>query len=66
MPSSMLKSQIKKIMKQNSTRIVVCMDDTHGFGPPWSVIDQWRGVKTLLFCLGAAYNVSSMEDIEIS
>ena len=57
----------QNIMKQNSPKIVVCMDGTRGFGPPWSVIDWWRGSKkTLLFCLGTAYNVSSMEDTEIS
>jgi hypothetical protein len=32
----------------------------------WSVIVGGGGVKTLPFCLGTAYNVSSMEDSEIS
>ena len=41
----------QSIMKQNSPRIVVCMDGTRGFGPPWSVIDWWRESKnfTILF-----------------
>ena len=30
---------------------------------PWSVIVGGGGVKSLPFCLGTAYNVSSMEDI---
>ena len=33
------------------------------FGWPWSMIVGGGGVKTLPFCLGTAYNVSSMEDI---
>jgi hypothetical protein len=33
---------------------------------PWSVIVGGWGVKTLAFCLGTAYNVSSMEDSVIS
>ena len=53
-------------IKQNSPRTVVGMDGTHGFGWPWSVIVGGGGVKTLPFCLGTTYNVSSMEDIEIS
>ena len=30
---------------------------------PWTVIVGGGGVKSLPFCLGTAYNVSSMEDI---
>ena len=30
---------------------------------PWSVIVSGGGVKSLPFCLGTAYNVSSMENI---
>ena len=30
---------------------------------PWSVNVGGGGVKTLPFCMGTAYNVSSMEDI---
>ena len=30
---------------------------------PWSVIVDGGGLKSLPFCLGTAYNVSSMEDI---
>ena len=30
---------------------------------PWSVNVGGEGVKTLPFCVGTAYNVSSMEDI---
>jgi hypothetical protein len=33
---------------------------------PWSVIVGGGGVKTLPFCLGTTYNLSSMEDTEIS
>ena len=33
---------------------------------PWNVLVGGGGVKTLPFCLGTAYNVSSMEDSENS
>ena len=59
-PCSKIKSNI---MKQNSPKIVVCMDGTHGFSLSWSVIDWWRGSKNFIFCLGTAYDISSMESI---
>ena len=52
--------------KQNSPRTVVCMDSTACFGPAMECACWWRGVKTLPFCLGTAYNVSSMEVTKIS
>jgi hypothetical protein len=67
MPSPMLKSNQNKL-KQNSPRIIACMDGTRCFGPAVECACWLRGggKKTLPFCLGTAYNVCSMEDIEIS
>ena len=42
------------------------MDGMRCFGPAVECAYWWRGVKTLQFCLGTAYNVSSIEDTEIS
>ena len=54
-------------IKQNSPRNVVCMDSTRCFRPVVECACWWRGgVRNLPFCLGTAYNVSSMEDSEIS
>ena len=43
--------------------IVVGMEGSQGFDQPWLVFVGGGRVKTLPFCLGTAYNVSSMEDI---
>ncbi len=61
MPSPMLKSN-KNNYKQNSPRIVVSWTTPVVSDKPWSVIVGGGGVKSLPFCLGTAYNVSSMED----
>ena len=52
--------------KQNSPRTVVSWTVPVVSDEPWSVLVGGGGVKTLPFCLGTAYNVSSMEDTEIS
>ena len=52
--------------KQNSPRIVVSWTVPIVLDQPWSVLVGGGGVKTLPFCLGIAYNVSSMEDTKIS
>ena len=52
--------------KQNSPRIVVSWTVPTILDHPWSVLVGGGGVKTLPFCLGTSYNVSSMEDTEIS
>ena len=52
--------------KQNFPRIVVSWTVPIVSDQPWSVLVGGRGVKTLPFYLGTAYNVCSMEDTEIS
>ena len=52
--------------KQNSPRIVFSWTVAVVSDQPWSVLVGGGGVETLPFCLGTAYNVCSMEDIEIS
>ena len=65
MPSPMIKRSKTKsqIIKQNSPRIVDSWTVPVVSDKPWSVIVGGGGVKSLPFCLGTAYNVSSMEDI---
>ena len=65
MPSPMIKRSNTKsqIIKQNSPRIVDSWTVPVVSDQPWNVLVGGRGVKTLPFCLGTAYNVSSMEDI---
>ena len=46
--------------------IVVGMDDTRGFGEPWSVFVGGGGVSIYFYRLGTATNVFSMEDIDNS
>ena len=65
MPSPMLKSN-QNNCKQNSPRIVFSWTVAVVSDQPWSVLVGGGGVETLPFCLGTAYNVCSMEDIEIS
>ena len=62
---SMLKSN-QNNCKQNSPRIVDSWTVPVVSDQPWNVIVGGGGVKSLPFCLGTAYNVSSMEDIAIS
>jgi hypothetical protein len=52
--------------KQNSPRIVDSWTVPVISDQPWNVLVGGGGVKTLPFCLGTAYNVSSMEDSENS
>ena len=49
--------------KQNSPRNVDSWTAPVVSDKPWSVIVGGGGVKSLPFCVGTAYNVSSMEDI---
>ena len=65
MPSPMIKRSKTKlqIIKQNFPRIVDSWTAPVVLDKPWSVIVGGGGVKSLPFCLGTAYNVSSMEDI---
>ena len=65
MPSPMLESNQNKC-KQNSPRIVDSGTAPVVSDKLWSVIVGGGGLKSLPFCLGTAYNVCSMEDIEIS
>ena len=65
MPSPMLKSN-QNNCKQNSHRIVESWTIPVVSDQTWSVIVGGGGGKTLPFYLGTAYNVSSMEDTEIS
>ena len=41
----------------------VGMEGTHGYGLPWKVKVMVEKGINFIFCLGTAYNVSSMEDI---
>jgi hypothetical protein len=52
--------------KQNSPSIVDSWTVPVVSDQPWNVLVGGGGVKTLLFCLGTAYNVTSMEDSEDS
>ena len=52
--------------KQNSPRIVVSWTVPVVSDQPWNVLVGGGGVLTLPFCLGTTYDVSSMEDAEIS
>ena len=52
-----------QIIKQNSPRIVVGMDGTHGFGSVVECVCWWRGVNFYFYHLGTATNVFSMEGI---
>ena len=56
-------NQIKIIANKNSPRIVDSWTAPVVSDKPWSVIVGGGGVKSLPFCLGTAYNVSSMDDI---
>jgi hypothetical protein len=58
------KNPKSQINKQHSPWIDVCLDDTRGFGPPWSVIVGGGGVNLYFYRLGTATNVFSMEDID--
>ena len=66
MPSSMLKSNQNIISNKTPPGLLFVWTVTVVSDQPWSVLVGGGGVKTLPFCLGTAYNVSSMEDIEIS
>ena len=68
MPSPVIKRSKTKsqIIKQNSPRIVDSWTIPVVSDQLWNVLVGGGGVKTLPFCLGTAYNVSSMEDSENS
>src|SRR3990170_8408100 len=59
---SQSRNQKLQINKQNSPRIDVCLDGTHGFDSLWSVIVGGGGVNIYFYRLGTATNVFSMED----
>ena len=66
MPSSMLKSNQNITSNKTPPGLLFVWTIPVVSDQPWSVIVGGGGVKTLPFCLGTAYNVSSMEDTEIS
>ena len=51
-------NKLKKSTRIVDSWIVLVVSDQ-----PWNVIVGGGGVKTLPFCLGTSYNLSSMEDI---
>ena len=53
-----------EVIKQNSPRIVVDMDDTRGLGSAVECVCWWRGVNLYFYRLGTATNVFSMEDTD--
>ena len=61
-----IKNEIANNCKQKSPRIVDSWTVPVVSDQPWNVLVGGGGVKTLPFYLGTAYNVSSMEDTEIS
>ena len=66
MPSSMLKSNQSITSNKTPPGLLLVWTVPVVSDQPWSVLDGGGGEKTFPFCLGSAYNVSSMEDSEIS
>ena len=58
-----IKNKFANNLNKHSPRIVDSWTAPVVSDKPWSVIVGGGGVKSLPFCLGTAYNVSSMEDI---
>ena len=63
MPTPEMKNEFTLCYQIINSLESVGMDGTHGFGEPWNVKVWWKKGINIIFCLGTAYDISSMESI---
>ena len=66
MPSPEMKNEFTLCCETINSLESVGMEGTRGYDQPWKVKVMVEKGINFIFCLGTAYDVSSMESVEIS